>query len=598
MIYLMKQIIGKILIVCISLIPVISFWNYLKFTPSWNTSRNNSTFVWKYYCSNAFDVVAVHEWTHFSSCEFYIRYTTWVLSFGSWWWFEDKRKKGFVDNWSWLYKIWSQSTSAQWDATGTKVCATFNFVQNSFTWAVLKFVAEDWVTQTSTSSNWLCLAAWWDTSLSGVRDLTINYEACPCYTDDNPPSWTIWWWSWRIDWNRVLWYITLTWLVYDRDNTHPWYTWFNSDNTSINNYNYHNYNMDNQVWVDSGTIKIDVIYDKSYWLNWNANKTETLRLSNNSLDVTNNTTSNNTNWSQYTWNHKIRWYNISWTNILTWFQIEKPVMIKVYAADNSINWTNVCNKTSTWQYVATYTFNNWFAPNITWDTSSTPINPDKLISFTISDDWAGVNTWSVKLTIGTITSWTEILRTWWVFSWDDLNFDCDNPDSFGWIWPKNCAVTLKTHKPFPTSTIITLTWYVEDYLLKSGTISWNFTTRQDCSEILWCYNPLNINVWSWWAWALKFEKPYTWTNVVVTWTIAPYPYLTWDSGNVLMCGPIDTNINLEWIVIYDNAWNVISTETWYMYSQDLLYVTWLDYSYEWKDGNNENYWLVTIVNNN
>lgn len=591
-----KNMIVLLSFICLlfAFLPAYTFWTILKFTNTWssNWSQKISVMTWRYYCDNYVDVVAVHtnNW-NFTNCHFNLYVNTWSLTFVGKWPFNTT-----------VYNDWDPNTGLYWlriaiddkqtPKTTTTYCARLKLVQDkALTWTVLEFKDKNW---NDFSINWwtedyLTLASNWSDTLTWVNNLRFNYEACPCTLDwEAPKIYNTNSLKYK-NWAKITWEQTIKFLIYDQwweNVTH----WFNGQPYSVTWLNYVSVwwnTVDNQEWIDSNTISVKVSYN-----GWQA-------LTPSNLSIT--PYEGWTYWSAETWDSHNRWYWIEFTT--NSLEVEKPVVITISWSDNKISWTSVCNTTqhSTW---ITITMNTGAGPGVSltspsYNSQNNVLNP--FLSFEFTDDWAWVNSGTISITIKDIYSWWIKIYTWETFDRNRISWSLQRiswTDGTGWrVW---YTLTIKPTRPFPADTKITLTWSVTDFVGKT-TVNpdMTFYTRKNCIEYLWCYNPLDISVWSGSeGWVSKLQNLYTWTKVVVTWTIAPYPYLTWDSGNVLMCGPIETTINLEWIVIYDNAWNVISTETWYVYSQDSLYVTWLDYGYEWKDDNNENYWLVTIRNNN
>jgi len=119
---------------------------------------------------------------------------------------------------------------------------------------------------------------------------------------------------------------------------------------------------------------------------------------------------------------------------------------------------------------------------------STRISTTAPIQLGIQDEWAGVNSWSITVTL----QWA-----WWttygpyIFSGNDLNLswvtsNANQPDY---------SLTLSNHIPFPSSWTIQVSVYAEDMEGNIDTINdYSFTTRPSCVD-LGCCNEIYVQTW-------------------------------------------------------------------------------------------------------
>jgi hypothetical protein len=201
-------------------------------------------------------------------------------------------------------------------------------------------------------------------------------------------------------------------------------------------------------------------------------------------------------------------------------------------------------------------------PSNTWFASPSKSN---ILKFYISDDWAGVDTWTIIIEISQIESWSDVILTGYIYSWSDLDIQLSWWSE--WLWNEwSYVVSLYPKEDFPINTQIDVfvTWadLAGNYIGKVFT----FSTRPDCS-FYGCRNMTKI-IWPNGIW----EWMFTGNVLIITWTnpnSSIYPYL---SGDTLYCGNENwTGLLLTWnISLYsgdDSIWNSI----WY--DRDSLNVT-------------------------
>lgn len=274
--------------------------------------------------------------------------------------------------------------------------------------------------------------------------------------------------------------------------------------------------------------------------------------------------------NEYTWNSKRRWYDVSFVAPAP-YEIEKTVTVNFEVVDNA-NETGAVHTGTT-----SISFNAPQAPVLQRILPSTDtfVSPSKAnpIKIYISDDWAGVDTGSIKISIPTIMSWAEQVMTGYTYSWSELTFVL----SWGATGLGNSGKYEVSFFPlwdFPANATVIITWLALDLAGTSWTLSTSFTTRPDCS-FFGCNEILNISILGW-TFAGLYE--FTWTLLVVTGTNpdSPYPYLTWVNNDILMCGVEWTGAVLTWNVQLYNASGTLINGT--VYSGNDLYITGLNFT--------------------
>jgi hypothetical protein len=177
----------------------------------------------------------------------------------------------------------------------------------------------------------------------------------------------------------------------------------------------------------------------------------------------------------------------------------------------------------------------------------------------------------VTVTIPAIYSWSELLMTWYTYSGSELYFsDCTGTPEIWWAY--SCDVEIEPKREFPVNSTINITWYVKDLADNWKYGSWNISTRQSCS-FYGCVNNVQIYM----SGSDIPTVTFTGSLIVVTGSIYPYPFLTWENNDIVMCGPIDDERVLSWNIDIYSGDDVIN---WTIYWNNELYVTWLNFEYE------------------
>lgn len=567
--------------------------------------------TWRYFCPISVSVKASNITTWYGTCQYRVSYNPvtesvqWSCALNGTW-NQVSQCGPEVANWVSVF-YWIHSTATDWWFTEWKTCSTFTlkWISTGVSSSTLKFVNISWsenIIFNTIANTWLDdeinLTQKFDT-LTAVYNKTIAYEPCPCSNDGKGPNWLLK--NGRTSW-RITWYESITGFINDRDESNSTNYWF-SGNKNFIAANYvgvpNGISMDNQNWVNSGTIEVEIVHSANHI--HPTQQTETFSL-NNGLNIIKNELSDS--WYKDTWNGNDRWYLINFVNGIE-YDVERPVTITITAADNAFNMWNgsVCNVGShPMQPTVSYTFNASENPEITilsptWTRVSTTTN----VRLRVSDDWAGVDTGTVKVTIPEIRSGTKwsagatLLMTWYTYSGSDLEFTGCTWEPVKW-WGYTCNILITPKWEFPSNTQITITWYVEDFVENSGTVEWHFTTQQSASYF-GCWGPITIYYVS----GALTESPvnvsvyFTWFMVALTWIVENNMWADWISyprfeyvgdecdrdtwswcAEVLMCTPLNIHPNLTWNIKVRSG---SSEYTWSLDTTD-LYITWLNWIYQ------------------
>jgi len=167
------------------------------------------------------------------------------------------------------------------------------------------------------------------------------------------------------------------------------------------------------------------------------------------------------------------------------YGIEKPITISGNIRDrnNNLRTFSLSFNPAVGPWLIPWSANPaWWA---TWIGTTVPIQ------LGIADDWAWVNSWTIRVTIQWIW-WT----TYWpyIFSWNNLNLSgvrwiANQPDYY---------ITISGHVVFPTSWTIQVSVYAEDMEGNTSSISpYSFWTRPSCGDLGCCnevYIQTGINI--------------------------------------------------------------------------------------------------------
>lgn len=416
---------------------------------------------------------------------------------------------------------------------------------------------------------------WFDVNgadiLTAAYDATYTFIPLPCVPDGTNPTITNIVpanGSRYVPSNQTISFLTYDWAgagsasgpspLANNNRSHYWYQGLS---TVLSNYVAAPATVDNQEGINSSTIKATVACSTcstpwSYVLS--------------GADLTIVDWTGDASRNQWTWDSERRWYAVSFANPAS-YEVEKLINVTLESTDNP----NELAQTHTQTTV--FSFNAPQAPILQriLPSANTFVSPSKLnpIQVYVSDDWAGVATGSIKISIPAIMSWAEQLMTGYVYSWSELNFVLS-----WWVTGLgNSGKYLVEFFPlwdFPANVSVSITGIALDLGGTSWTFSTSFTTRPDCSYF-GCSEILNINILGGTYMGLS---TFTGTILVVTWTNpnSPYPYLTGANNDVLMCGfPWTGAVLTGNVQIYDENWTSIN---WTVYSGGSLYITGLNFT--------------------
>lgn len=536
--------------------------NTMSFSQWWSKDII-SEYTWRYFCPIDLSVLASYVNEEFWNCQYAIKYDSnkETISFKT-------IKVWFLYNNTWylirnglLY--WDHSHDS--NLSTSTICSTFSFTRNSTdSWnTILQLVDKNWNDFVASPNpvDWLNMSLDWSDTLTWVGSLTINYEMCPCSLDAAKPIISnINSYSFNDSNSNYTWDKTFTFFVYDKwwNNSKWWFSW---QETILENYRLAPSWLDNQEWVDPSSISVTI-----------TSKSNSIVLTSwNWLILEKYTWS--TYGSPYTWDSNDRWYYVSFT--VSWLAVETPVSMEISVSDNV--W-KLC-ATSKHKNSITYSMNQETPPSVTLQTP-TAMNamPNTPIVLKVSDDWAWIDTGSVKITIPEISVSGDVVIPEHVYSWLDLSFELISWTEELW-WASSYYVTFQPKEEFPVSTDVSLSCEVQDLAGVSNTSILSFETRPDCS-VYGCINYLDLFYRDYNTSIVRF----TWPLLVVTWTFYPYPVLTWENSDILMCWPDSNDKTLTWNIKIYSDWSVINGN---IYSYSWLYVTWLEFIYE--DG------VITVV---
>lgn len=429
----------------------------------------------------------------------------------------------------------------------------------------------DWITIDGPDVGWDILAT--------TLDASYTFMPLPCVVDVNAPTFN----GMNPTFNQrfVSSGAIFSALIYDRtwssvingpaplwSNNTKHYRYSGLDTSILANYQAAPLTVDNQQWVNSGSIKITVscptctsFGGNSYVLSWS------------DLNIilwTGDTTHN-----RYTWDSQDRGYRISFAPPVA-YEIEKQVTVTGQVVDNP-------NETGA---IHTGTLSLSFnAPQVPVITPLYPLSGAVFVEwkntlkvkFYFTDDRAGIDTWSIRITIPQIMSGVDVLMTGYTYSGSDLEIIL----SWGAEWLGNSWSYLVQFFPkrnFPSDTWVRITWFVLDLAGNTWLLNMSFVTRPSCAQ-WWCNEIFQVINLTWnYAWIFDFS----WALIILTGADphpnSPYPYLAWDNWDILMCGfPYSGTILTGNIPLVD-AQDV--SIKWSLYTWLELYITGLNFTVE------------------
>ena len=545
--------------------------NKLKIEPDVSTG--------KYYCNFDVEINTEHNWANHTNCQYLVEFNTWDvgLSYGS-------RGSAFNSTDAVYYtgsnsNILAVEEKNSAEITTDVTCSTLNFWNKTTNpgSVLLKFVDYWGNDPTIATFIWtndkLNLSLAWADTLTGIVNVVIPFEMCPCNLDWTVPfaDTSTLTHSQINGWQLVGVYTSS--VLFIDDGWSAWGYWYNGAPITTGNYTNSGLpaGMDNQEWVNSSTLAVTIDYSAGYGVSDDFFNSAALSPVAYTWTIANRPT--------ITWDNNNRWYWVSFTNT-TAYAVEQPVTITITGFDNALLGNTPCTRVAQ-MWSTPYTFNASAVPvmnNFSPANNDTFITPSiSQITLEVSDTWAGVDIGKVWVTVQEINSWGQILLTWYTYSGTDLTFS--GISGTPWIWNAWWYhVSFVPRWDFPTNTGIYLSGIVVDLAWYTWVADWSFTTRPDC-DFYGCNEILDIYImeWTFSAWS---PYQFTWELLIVTGTNinSPYPYLTWINNDILMCGfpytwaNFDSNFDM-----FELDWTTPLLP--YAYTWEKLYITWLDFTY-------------------
>ena len=502
-----------------------TFSQYYYFDNNWN--------VYQQWCEETVNVRINSNWKNVRAWRFHLILdpTTTIYETSDdvsilRWWLIVGSTQTFLD-WSAeiipSWKSWTNKTILQIDRSN----ATTDYNWTNWLYATVKFkpvfnannydiqfwMEYNWLAEWSESTIETTLSkAWWIELINPAQQnlyRTWSYQVLqePCVADTNKPTISNISIVNNSSKNSYLSGLTFSlkdewWVNWEQNVPYVWSGWLWTGNVW--------WTISNQYWINQGNFQLI--------LSWNW-QTKTIR--------------NTTTWVSIMWDWKT-WQNNGLNANVTinpeWlfdFWIEKEIIATFIFNDRAGNSNS-----------QTITFNSPKWPTLI-SNSASPANGDVYVNLSdpiklwIKDDWAGVNSGTIKINLSWI-NWT----TYWPyeFSGSDLNLS-------GVQWGANTPdyyINISNHEQFPTSGTINVRVYAEDMEWNVDTISdYTFTTRPNCSEFQ-CCDPVLLDLWS--------ENTTYYTN---TWLIISgwvNPTFSRDGQNITWV--IDCNTENKWLSVY------------------------------------------------
>jgi len=350
-----------------------------------------------------------------------------------------------------------------------------------------------------------------------------------------------------------------------------------SNDFSLSNYSIAPAYIDNQYWVNSGTIKVIIdgnSYSDEFTLNWVNNFSSIVA-------------------TGITRHRKDKWYDIV-LDPLHDFRVEEWITITIQWYDN----THISKQNSYFQ-TETFRFNQAKSPEVVWSSfawrqpnRNDLIDPElEEIKFRVQDDRAGVDSWSLVIEVRT---WTSTFPNGWVIkTYSNNEFTKSGVTltfASNWLpWSNsithsyNYDITLTWFWILPENTYIRVMvgWVDMGYIPQHfNPYSFHFKTRQSCSS-LQCGAGVNIFTGD-----IVNSTIYLSTGLTISWGLNPMI-----SGEYLYCfGPEYLSVDLYtggteisywnmtgWNLLFDNFswWNLQIEVVWWIAELvgNTLYVT-------------------------
>ncbi len=418
-------------------------------------------------------------------------------------------------------------------------------------WVVAVFRVKNltWITSTqlvfssTPSSNSVAAFVGGTELLSWTVPLTINFATWPCVRDINGPTitpQTVVNWAYRVNTGQDIIY-----LINDRQggNQHYRYVTASYSDVSSSNYVPDYTTWDNQYGVNSWTISISVSGQVFAW--WSAGYSAVATGTTRDL--------------------RDRWYAVTINkSYLPAFPIEQTITIMGAGNDNIGNigwWTNAIINAPRAPFVYRTGVANWNAwlssisspyadrsPN-----TSTLVYPRlNTIRFMVLDDWAGVNSGSLSVTIRSGSIAWPIIRSggynalalsasWFTYASNGLVWSNAITHNFNYALNIISWWMYGFNLPYNTDIYVVVSWMdlVNNPFVQTGFANdqnnyFKFTTRNSC-VVSQCIDRVIIDTGD-----VNWRMTFSWTQLTVSWWTSPY--LSWDT---IYCNTALTGIDLQ-----------------------------------------------------
>ena len=402
-----------------------------------------------------------------------------------------------------------------------------------------------------TSDGW-CVANANELASGWVKWAIFDVYAWPCDADGKAPTITlpnrgagVWWTYFMLNSTGYFhWTWMFTWLILDKDASKSWNYWFSGAQYSITWLWYQKIQwsnssasqMDNQMWVNSGTIKVYVSCPTCTWGWFNREITALTMVA--------------TGWTQklYTWDSHDRWYTVAFN--ITGLELEVPFSITLSGSDNPNEAWDTHTGTQTFNFnTSTKPTFEWIANNGntgSFVTGNVFPSKDNEYVILVKDNPAWINSGTIRVEFAGANYTGHVLTGTKLH----ISPSYTGRDTY-WTSVYNVHtgyyVTFKPEYDLPESGAIQLRVYAEDFVWNADTWTFNLTVRQPCSQWWGCRNPLaifhsgeNLSVSFTGAYiqivsknpgtvvlsgdTLYCGKEWTWTTLYGTWNVKPNLY--------------------------------------------------------------------------
>lgn len=326
-------------------------------------------------------------------------------------------------------------------------------------------------------------------------------------------------------------------------------------------------NKQTNIWIslnitDNGWSSINVPYVWTWWNIWTGN----IRWIDTQYGINISTLQINLsgNWQ----NRNFVWWTYAIPNGKTWQFLDKNYSVSIpssqlfdYGVEKTITMNVSVRDRLDHQAIISYTFNQPQGPTLIPGTrfpevNSTFVTYDAPIRFGVQDEWAGVNSGSIVVTLSGIngTSYGP-----YVFSGNMLNLSGLSSTALQPNW----MINISGHSDFPWSWTIRVSVVVRDMVGNLWNISdYSFVTRPSCSQ-LWCCDDKYIQY-------KNISSLFARSTLTVQGGLNPVFSVSVDGTWYIDCGLIDQGMSIyRWSEIESGA----SQSLWF-FDRPTLTIAW------------------------